>query len=194
MTHQASDRLINDYDSLDIRGLYLYNVSVDLPEPPSVDKNYSCSGLWRGYVATFRINQSGTFELLHFEIPHFSGEPTIQKVESGLYWGDFEITLRPFFTGPKTTIPFRAGVVVPEKHKWKIEQREICGWKLQRSMADEYSIETEAGVGFVPLSLVPEKVTTDLLDGHSGTVNCLIHDFDSNRNCFIFELTKLNQT
>jgi hypothetical protein len=194
MTHQASDRLINDFDSLDIQGLHLYNVSFDLPEPPNVDENYSCSALWRGYIATFRINQSGTFELLQFEIPHFSGEPTIQKIESGLYWGDFEITLRPFFTGPNTTIPFRSGVVVPEKHNWKIEQREICGWNLQLADRHEYSIETDAGKGIIPASLVSDSYAPELLDGHSGTINCLIHDFDSNRNCFIFELTKLNQT
>ncbi len=194
MTHQASDKLVNEYESLDIGGLLLYHVSVGLPEPPRVDANYRCSALWRGYIATFRINPAGTFELLQFEIPHFEGKPTIQELKSGLYWGDFEITLRPFFTGPKTVIPFKSGVIVSDQQQWAIEKREICGWNIERSTPNGYMVETQAGKGFIPTTLVPDDLSSLLENGYQGTADCLIQNFDSERECFILELTKLNHS
>ena len=191
MTAQASDRLVNEHPDVDLDGLLLYRVSAGLPEPPKINSSAASSNLWRGYIATFRLNSNGTFELLNYEIPSRDGGHIIQQVDCGFYFGDFTITLRPFFTGPNTVIPFVSGEIVRDRSRWKIDETPIHGWQLRKFKDAGYTIETNAGKSFIPNSLVPRELISQLESGHDGTAACEIYRFDAERNYFILRLLRL---
>ena len=191
MTAQSPDRLVNEHPEVDLGGLLLYHVSADLPEAPKFNLNVRATNLWRGYIANYRLNSNGTLELLSFKIPTSDRRQTIQNVTNGLYFGDFEITLRPFFAGPNTTIPFIGGTIQVDRESWKIDNASILGWQIQKFKNSGFTINTDAGISFIPNSLIPDELMVRLQAGYDGSAECEIHRFDSKKNILILRLLKL---
>lgn len=188
MTDQRPERFLNANERVDLSCLELYFVSADLPiEPCPPDDHLSSTGLYRGYVATWRLNDDGTLELLRFEFPNYI-EPrvVVQEVAPTKIQGDFPITFRPFFHGPNTEIPFRNGHVIEDRANWSIEDQRLTA-QVTESLGEAGLVaRTIGGVGFIPRTFLSSPdVDLDSLVGKR--VQCLIHDRDEERRSFIYK-------
>ena len=129
MTIQAPDDLVNDHPRVNLDGLALYRViqgdisanygwgsPYPFSTPPSPPNTERCSALWRGYVATFRLHEQGSLELVSY---CYQGGRTTQVHERLV--GDFWLVMKRKFFGPRTYIPFQDGVIVEDQLAWVVE-------------------------------------------------------------------------
>ncbi len=79
-----------------------------------------CSALWRGYVATFVLQEDGRLRLAFFEYRLGLRKRERQEVNE-LLEGDFSMVMKNQFFGPRTYIPFLDGVVVEDQESWFTE-------------------------------------------------------------------------
>jgi hypothetical protein len=135
MTAQIADRLINKHPRVMLRGLQLYGVTrgdisanngwgerYKFANPPRPPEGISpCSALWRGYIATFRLDQVGELELISYRYPFGSSKAKTQRVNEKLS-GDFWLVFKHNFFGPRTYVPFKDGRIVEDESTWVIEK------------------------------------------------------------------------
>ena len=170
MTAQSSEILINDSD-VDLGGLEPYFVRREdrtkaYPVLPIVPESSTrCSMNWNGYVATMRLHSDYRLELEHFDFPFADDSPT--QMCNAYFVGDFSITFRPFFFGPNTTIPFRAGRIVPERDAWQIDDQSLDGVVLSIARSPDTNqpiglLLDVGSTGFAPLTLIPETYRNNL--------------------------------
>ncbi len=142
-----------------------------------------------------RLHADGRLALERFEFP-FAERGTPSQECNAYFVGEFAITLRPFFFGPNTFMPFVDGKVIVDRSNWEIEEQIISGvisYVLQSRftkkpiglMIDFY------GNGFVPLSLVPEADKRDLDSLVGRPVECSIYGVDDERDCFILKIERI---
>ncbi|MFT5526076.1 MAG: hypothetical protein ACI9HK_004047 [Pirellulaceae bacterium] len=195
MTAQRPERFINEHPRIDAKGLRLYFVSADLPAKPAPPEDeLRSTDLWRGYVATWLLNEDGTLEVLQFEFPyferaapHFQREPVVQKVESGLMSGNFTLTFRPFFFGPNTEVPFVNGRVVEDRGEWRIEDQTFEAEVVKPLKQSGLIVRTIGGLGFIPKSLLPQGSNLASMVGER--LKCEIFDCDDERGTLILRPT-----
>ena len=137
MTAQASDILINEHPRIELGGLHLYGVIrndirsnhgwVDrylLASPPNPPHDtVRCSALWRGYTATFRLDENGSLTLLSYRYRLSLSKAKTEMINERLN-GDFWLVLKPAFFAPRTYVPFIDGKIVEDESKWVVEDRE----------------------------------------------------------------------
>ncbi len=156
MTAQYPEKLINRHPRVKFDKLHLYGVirgdfrasrggwgdgEVFTTQPSRPANVARCSALWRGYVATFVLEEDGRLRLVKFE--YMLGLRKWQKQETDeLLEGDFWIVMKPEFFGARTYIPFRKGVIVEDQKEWFTE--EPFEVRRQRRKAEEQS-RTEPG-------------------------------------------------
>ena len=76
---------------------------------------------WRGYIGHWVLHADGRLQLTQFEFPTFDDTPSaFQQVQDGFVGGDFEMFLRPWFSGATSSIPFVDGHIVNDKSRWRI--------------------------------------------------------------------------
>ena len=136
MTAQIPDKLVNDHPRVKLDGLHLYGVGrgdvrtrygwgdrYDFATPPAPPADVPrCSALWRGYVATFRLHPDGRLELVGYDYMLSSGRRRPHPVGEWLS-GDFWLVLKPSFFGPRTYLPYLAGLVVEDESAWVREPK-----------------------------------------------------------------------
>ena len=154
-----------------------YPVQPELPENPRF-----CTGNWNGYIANLRLHADYRLELEQFEFPYF--DDMAPQVCNAFFSGDFSVTFRPFFGGPRTEIPFRDGRIVQDREEWEIDDQTLDGWVdrvHQRSGSDKpYGLRVTVSdyPCFAPRSLVPTQWREDLdsLVGKSVKASILLID------------------
>jgi hypothetical protein len=130
VTVQLSDRLGNDHPRVKLDGLRLYGVirgdilarfgwgePYPFAVPPAPPGAGRCSLLWRGYIATFRLHPDGVLELVGYDYMMSPGEWRAHPVGERLA-GDFWLVFKRNFFGPRTYVPFRAGLIVEDEAEW----------------------------------------------------------------------------
>jgi hypothetical protein len=137
MTAQASDILINEHPRVALLGLHLYGIIRNdirsnhgwgdryvftLPPNPPEDA-IRCSALWRGYTATFRLDESGSLTLVSYRYPLSLSKAKTESVNESLN-GNFWMVLKPAFSAPRVYVPFIDGKIVEDESKWVVEDRE----------------------------------------------------------------------
>jgi len=134
MTAQVPDRLVNDHPRVKFRRLHLYGIiqgdvrsnhgwgeRYRFAKPPDPPKDRrTCTALWRGYVATFRLDAHGELELVSYRYPLASSKSTTQAVHEKLS-GDFWLVLKRNFFGPRTYVPFKDGKIIEDASTWFTE-------------------------------------------------------------------------
>lgn len=140
MTAQMPDVLESLHRGCDLAGLALYGVACGDPttnhgwgEPyvfqrqprPPADAA-TCTALWRGYVASFRLYPDGRLALVRYTYPSFDphGAPDHVETLHEELTGDFWLVLKADFCGPRTYVPFVAGRVVVDRRRWLVELRD----------------------------------------------------------------------
>lgn len=137
MTAQSPDILINEHPRIELRGLHLYGVIRNdfrsnhgwgdrylfaSPANPPQDA-VRCSALWRGYIATFRLDENGSLTLLSYRYPLSLTKAKTETINE-LLNGDFWLVLKPTFSAPRTYVPFIDGKIVENESQWIVEDRE----------------------------------------------------------------------
>lgn len=189
MTAQRSDILVNDSD-IEFGCLQPYFVqrpdrSNAFPVPVVLpESNRMCSALWRGYVATMRLHPDGRLELEEYAFP-FAAPGTPPQRCNALFEGNFAITLRPFFFGPSTEVPFHRGRIASDPDEWTVDDRAMAG-VVASLVLDEH---TSKPLGlfvdimcpaFVPLAFVPAEHRTSLETLVGQSVQCRYVDQKNN--------------
>ena len=133
MTTQVSDELINEYQEIDFGDLRPYGVAVgDIqsnygrgnPYPfknspsPSEER---ISFLWRGYISTYRLSSDGQLILEKYVYPDL-GEKRKPDIVNEIIVRDFFLIMKTEFSGNRTYVPFREGLVISNSEEWIIEQ------------------------------------------------------------------------
>lgn len=187
LTAQMPERFINDNERVDVLCLRLYFVSADLPVQPSPPKDHlRCTALWRGYVATWRLNDDRSLDLLRFEFPHYEDSKTVvQELSPQRIKGDFSLAFRHFFHGPTTEIPFQDGMIIEDPGMWRIEDQRLTAQVTEHIDDSGVVARTIGGVGFIPRSLLQSR-DMDLQSLVGKRVQCIIHDCDA-RGSFIYK-------
>lgn len=78
------------------------------------------TGNWKGFVERWLLSEAGRLILVGFEYDDFEREDRIRDVHETLE-GDFYLVLKSEFEGPRLYIPFRDGVLVTDRARWKHE-------------------------------------------------------------------------
>ena len=126
MTVQLLDSLICEHPRIDLSDYKIDSetlhpsLSIPLGEcnvPPETQSGVS-SNLWRGYLATFRLNANGSFELIQIEFPNY--RPPYKQNFALVYEGDFSVRFQKQFgwNAPSITIPFVNGLIVEDESTW----------------------------------------------------------------------------
>jgi hypothetical protein len=144
VTVQMADRLVNDHPRVKLDGFHPYRVirgdiharhgwgePYPFATPPAPPDKSRCSALWRGYVATFRLHPDGSLELVGYEYMRSVGKWEPHPVGERLA-GDFWLVLKRNFFGPRTYLPFRAGLVVEDGTEWVAEPETDLHRRLSR--------------------------------------------------------------
>jgi hypothetical protein len=136
VTAQFPNKLINKHPRVKLDGLRLYGVVrgdvgaatngwgdgdafTTQPTPPA--NAVLCTALWRGYVATFLLQEDGRLKLVAFE--YMLGLREWQRQEVGeQIEGDFWLVMKPEFFGQRTYVPFSDGVIVEDQEEWFTEE------------------------------------------------------------------------
>ncbi|MGI9518854.1 MAG: hypothetical protein ACR2NP_17495 [Pirellulaceae bacterium] len=129
MTVQQPDILICEHPSIDLEGFVTFSdngwfrANLELPlhvfEAMRKYPSGTNTGLNRGYVATFRINGNGTFELVSVEFPLH--EPACVQRCNFVFEGDFFVPVWRYFADSlNIRIPFEDGVVNENRDDWKV--------------------------------------------------------------------------
>jgi hypothetical protein len=145
VTAQFPDKLVNNHPRVKFDGLHLYGVVrgpaessggwgedrafATAPSPPG---NVMCTGLWRGYVATFVLQEDGRLRLTAFEYLADLSDWQKQDVDE-LLVGDFRMVLAPEFFGRRTYVPFRDGAIVEDREEWFTEDPFEVGAQNRRN-------------------------------------------------------------
>jgi hypothetical protein len=133
VTAQWPDKLVNKHPRVKFDGLHLYGVirgdfrasrgdwgdADAFTAKPSRPANAArCSALWRGYVATFLLQEDGRLRLVVFDYLLGLGKWQKQEVDEFLA-GDFWMVMKPEFFAPPDLHPIqgrcdrgRSGAVV----------------------------------------------------------------------------------
>jgi hypothetical protein len=149
MTAQMPDKLVNRHPRVRLDGLHLYgvvrgdiqthngwgsgNAFTSRPTPPS--RSVVCTALWRGYVATFVLEEDGRLRLTAFEHMVSFDEWETQPVDE-LLEGDFWLVMQPHFFADRTFIPFRDGHIVEDRAAWFTEEPFEVRMRRMRSASD----------------------------------------------------------
>ena len=140
MTAQDPDKLLNECPTLDVEGLYLFGIirgDIDTNHgwgepyvfestPKAKDEQYWCSSLWRGHVASYRIEANGRVTLLRYDYPYHYHLPEEERTEdlSEELSGDFWLVFKDCFFGPRVYLPACDGRVVADRSRWRREPDE----------------------------------------------------------------------
>ena len=197
VTAQQSDILINEHPRVDLGGLHLYYLrrgDIDgdderlaLPVTPDMPEgSRNCSSLFRGYIATFRLEVDGKLRVVSYEFPYAPEGTPNQAVSDGVVTGEFWMVMRPFFSGPNTNVPFRDGQIVEDRSEWHIEDQTLNGHVTRRFKDSGLIVDVgELGPCFMPRSLLPEEWRGDLDALIGRAVGCEIFQIDEKRHCII---------
>lgn len=136
MTDQIPEKLTNNYARADLTGLNLYAIitgeprsnqsrSYEFKTAATPVKGKNSSALWRGFVSTYVLWQTGKLTLEKFEYPFHRGRlPDIVYEE---LQGDFWLVMRSSFLGKTTYVPFRDGTIVEDQSRWiSVDDNEIA--------------------------------------------------------------------
>ena len=129
VTAQSPERFTNLHPRIKLPGYCLYFVSADLPVKPCFPdglNSWQSSGLWRGYIGSWRLNVDGTLVLLSFEFPDYRfsyPRSRVQRLRDGIIHGDFCATFRTSFFGDEIEIPFIDGQICEDHSTWKITRQ-----------------------------------------------------------------------
>ena len=126
MTFQQLDNIVCEHPRVDLSGhkidsghiLFKLPIPISECDIPDGTVTATVSSLWRGYLATFRLNSDGTFELILIENPYF--RPPFRQEFNLIYEGDFKITFQGGLEGGSKTIPFENGVIVEDELRWDV--------------------------------------------------------------------------
>ena len=197
MTAQDPEKLVSDSD-VDLTWLRPYDVSESsYPVQPELPVNPRfCSANWNGYIANLRLHEDYRLELEHFEFPF--ADDAGPQICNAFFRGDFSITFRPFFAGPRTTIPFRDGRIVQNREQWEIDdQRLHCyvvgimqspGTRQPEGLRVEVCCLFSVVECFAPVHLVPPQVRGDLDALVGKMVTSSIKMLDEERGTLILEI------
>jgi hypothetical protein len=140
MTAQEPERLLNELPGFDVRGLELFGVVrgdietnhgwgdriIFQTRPRDPEPRYTCSSLWRGNIATYRLGPNGRLTLISYEYPYHYDLPEsdrIDEVQEQLT-GDYWLVFKERFFGPRVYVPARDGRVVTDRNEWRFEPDE----------------------------------------------------------------------
>ncbi|MEM7557939.1 MAG: hypothetical protein AAF394_02325 [Planctomycetota bacterium] len=193
MTAQDPEKLVNDSD-VDLTWLKPFFVSKSsYPVQPKLPENPRfCTANWNGYIAILRLHADYRLELEQFEFPYF--DDMAPQVCNAFFSGDFSITFRPFFGGPRTKIPFRDGRIVQDREEWEIDGQTVDAWVdrvLRRSGSDKpYGLRVTVSdfSCFAPRSIVPTQWREDLDSLVGKSVKASILLIDEERGTVVLEI------
>ena len=127
MTHQLSNNLVCRHPRINLSG---YEIDSEYYSPElhfamshwsKCPTHHVSSNLWRGFLATFRLNENGTFELVCLEYPDVSGSRQDFNI---VYGGDFFVAFQIGFgvEFSSKTIPFENGKIVEDQSTWQCDE------------------------------------------------------------------------
>ena len=133
MTVQISNELIVEYPQINLGNLKPYAIvhgDIDsnhgwgeryefIRRPKGVEQGEVCSALWRGYVATFVLKETGALYLIRYDYPFSKNES--EEFEERIE-GDFWLVLKEQFFGARTYLPFVDSIVDADEKNWKKEE------------------------------------------------------------------------
>jgi hypothetical protein len=129
MTHQLAERIIIDPGASLLPEMLLFGVLVGNIDDPKSWSGYafatkgdsrkltSFTGLWRGWVSTYRLTTEGTLILEQLEYPFTDGAAPDQVSET--VNGDFWLDFRESFFGAATRVPFIDGHIQCDRSQWR---------------------------------------------------------------------------
>ena len=197
MTAQIPEILVNDSD-VDLKWLRPYDVSrSSYPVPPEVpDNSIRCSANWNEYIAELRLHADYRLELEQFEFPF--ADDAGPQICNAFFRGDFSITFRPFFAGPRTTIPFRDGRIVQDREQWEIDDQRLHCYvvgilqspdaRQPEGLRVEVCCLFSVVECFAPVDLVPPQLREDLDALVGKMVTSSIKMFDEERGTVVLQI------
>ncbi|MBL8872481.1 MAG: hypothetical protein JNK90_22080 [Planctomycetaceae bacterium] len=176
--------LLHPYFFCDINGQNASDTAYLPVQPTFPLHNAKCSSLWRGFIATMHLRHDGVLQLQRFDFP-YSPQLGSQIVDEP-FKGDFSIIFRPFFPGPSTIVPFRAGMIVRDSSEWVIDDQTMTASVSGVYGNSGLNVWVCGFPGFIPCSLLPKCYRERMRELIGTEITCKLIKVDELRRNFIF--------
>lgn len=130
------------------------------------------------------LRHDGVLQLQRFDF-RYSPQLGSQIVDEP-FKGDFSIKFRPFFPGPNTIVPFRAGMIVRDSSEWVIDDQTMTASVSGVYGNSGLNVWVCGFPGFIPCSLLPKCYRERMRELIGTEITCKLIKVDELRRNFIF--------